>query len=68
MNNENTKNVEFTNSKIIDTLSQISNEYSVPFDFLINFAALNLIDDVNLLRLIRTGTLNLDSLSENILS
>ena len=68
MNKQNIKNIEFINSQIIDKLNIISNEYAVSFDALINFAVLKLIDDVNLLRLLRNGSLNLACLSEKVSS
>ena len=67
MNKENIKNIEFINSKIIDTLNRLSGEYSMPFDTLVNLAAMKFINDVNLLRMLRTGNLNLDCLSEKVL-
>ena len=68
MNNKNIKNIEFINSKILDTINRLSNEYSVSFDTLVNLAVLKFIDDVNLLRLVRTGNLDLIYLSEKVLS
>lgn len=68
MSKENIKNVEFINHKIIDTLNIISNEYLVPFDYLVNLAVLKLIDDVNILRNVRNDQLDLVYLSEKILS
>ena len=67
MNKENIKNIEFINSKTIDTLNTLSNEYSIPFDDLVNLAVLKFIDDVSLLRLLRTASLDLISLSEKVL-
>jgi hypothetical protein len=67
MNNENTRNIEFVHSEIISKLTQISNEYTVPFDTLVNFAVLQFIDDVNLLRLLRSGQLSLAYLNERVL-
>ena len=67
MNKNNIKNIEFINSKIIDTLTLISDEYSVPFDTLVNIAVLKFIDDVTLLRLVRTGNLDITGLSEKVL-
>ena len=68
MNKNNIKNIEFVNYDIIATLNRISNDYSVSFDVLVNFAVLNFIDDVNLLRLLRTGKLDLTALSEKVSS
>jgi hypothetical protein len=68
MNKDNIKNIEFTSHDIIAKLNLLSNEYSVPFDTLINFAVLQFIDDVNLLRLLRNGNLSLDYLSARVLS
>ena len=68
MNNENTRIVEFTNPDIIFKLNLLSNEYTVPFDVLVNLAVLKLIDDVSLLRMLRNGNLNLTCLSERVLS
>jgi hypothetical protein len=58
MNKENIKNVEFLNSTLVDKVNLISNEYSMPFDTLVNIAVLKFIDDVNLLRQLRNGSLN----------
>jgi hypothetical protein len=68
MSKNNVKNIEFVNSKIIDTLVLLSNEYAIPFDTLVNFAVLKMIDDIRLLRLVRTDSLDLNHLSERILS
>ena len=68
MNRNNIKNIEFINSDIIAKLNLLSNEYSVSFDTLINFAVLKFIGDVNLLRLLRSGKLDLTILSERVLS
>ena len=68
MNNNNIKNIEFVNSDIIATLNRLSNEYSVHFDVLVNFAVLKLIDDVCLLRRLRCENLDLATLSERVLS
>ena len=68
MNNQNIKNIEFISTKLIDTLNLISAEYSMPFDTLINLAALKLIDDISLLRNARNGNIDLTRLSERILS
>ena len=68
MNKNNIKNVEFVNSDIIATLNRISNDYSVSFDTLVNFAVLKFISDVNLLRLLRSGSIDLVNLSEKVSS
>ena len=68
MNKENIRNIEFINSKIIDTLVLLSNEYAVPFDTLVNLAVLKLIDDIKLLRLVRAESFDITSLSERVLS
>ena len=67
MNNENARIVEFFHEEIIAKLSLLSNEYAVTFDTLVNFAVLQFIDDVNLLRLLRKGELSLAYLNERVL-
>ena len=68
MNKDNIKNIEFHNSRIIGTLNRFSAEYSVPFDTLVNLAVLQFIDNINVIRAMRVKEINLDSLSEKILS
>ena len=67
MNKENIKNIEFINSKIVDMITLLSNEYTVSFDTLINLAVLRLIDDINVLRFVRSGNLDIIALSERVL-
>ena len=67
MNKNNIKNIEFINPKIIDTLILLSNEYSITFDAIVNIAVLKFIDDISLLRMLRTGGIDIISLSERVL-
>ena len=66
-NDKNIQNIQFANSEIINKLNLLSDEYAVPFDALVNFAVIQLIDNVNLLRMLRNGTLNLPYLCERLL-
>ena len=68
MNKNNIKNVEFISFDIIAALNQISNDYSVSFDALVNYAVLKFIEDVNLLRQLRNEELDLAALCERIIS
>ena len=49
--------IEFTNSLLYDRLHTLANEYSVPVELLINAAVKRLIDDVDFVRSLRTGTI-----------
>lgn len=49
--------VEFTDSLLYDRLHTLSAEYSVPAELLINLAVKRLIDDVDFVRSLRTGTI-----------
>ena len=68
MNKNSIKNIEFITFDIIAALNQLSNDYSVSFDALVNYAVLKFIEDVNLLRQLRSGELDPATLSEIILS
>ena len=52
--------VELTNSLLYDRLHTLSAEYSVPAELLINIAVKRLIDDVDLVRGLRTGRIELE--------
>ena len=49
--------VELTDSLLYDRLHTLSEEYSVPAELLINVAVKRLIDDVDFVRSLRTGTI-----------
>lgn len=49
--------VEFTDSLLYDRLHTLSAEYSVSVELLINLAVKRLIDDVDFVRSLRTGTI-----------
>jgi len=53
-------NVKFSNLLLFDRLYELSIEYSVSADLLINVAVKKLIDDVDLLRNLRSRKINLE--------
>ena len=52
--------VEFTNPMLYDKLHTLSAEYSVSVELLINIAVKRLIDDVDFMRRLRTGTIKVE--------
>lgn len=52
--------VEFANPMLYDRLHTLSAEYSIPVELLINTAVKRLIDDVDFVRNLRTGTIRVE--------
>ena len=52
--------VEFANPMLYDRLHTLSAEYSVPVELIINAAVKRLIDDVDFVRSLRTGTIKVE--------
>ena len=52
--------VEFANPMLYDRLHTLSTEYSIPVELLINTAVKRLIDDVDFVRNLRTGTIRVE--------
>ena len=52
--------VELTDSLLYDRLHTLSAEYSIPVELLINVAVKRLINDVDFVRSLRTGTIKVE--------
>lgn len=52
--------VQLTNPMLYDRLHTLSAEYSVPVELLVNVAVKRLVDDVDFIRSLRTGKIDLE--------
>lgn len=52
--------VQFSNSLLCDRLYMLAVEYDVPVDLIISLAVKRLLDDVELIRSLRTGKVKLE--------
>jgi len=54
--------VQLTNPMLYDRFRTVSTEYSISVELLVNLAVRRLIDDVDFMRGLRSGSLDLESL------